>query len=1403
LNSDVREIETESRTVWNGHEPDTEDGRDPLERMAEEFLDRVRRGERPSVSEFLARAPDRANELEELLSALLFVEDVKPQSDLMTASGGQDFRGGAPAPERLGDFRILRELGRGGMGIVYKAEQESLGRHVALKVLAPGVARTPLILLRFLREARSAAQLHHTNIVPVFGVGERDGLHYFAMQFILGSSLDKVLKEVVRLKAMASSGSAGQAAAPHANAPDTSIALSLAAGEFARPPGPAHAEGDADGHSSLAAATEWDGRHISCVARIGLQVADALEYAHQQGTLHRDIKPSNLLLDFQGVAWVTDFGLAKAVEDEDLTRPGDLVGTIRYMAPERFRGRCDARSDVYALGLTLYELLAFRPAFDASNREALLYQVNEVEPPRLRRLNPDVPADLETIVHKAIEKDAAHRYVHAAELAEDLRCFLEDRPIGARRITSTERLARWARRNPALASLGTAVAGMLALVVFVVVLADLRLRREHQASVTNLRLAELAKGDALGKLRDSYVANARASRRSRFAGRRFEGLQAIRAASFLDQPGDHSLELRNEAIACLAQPDLRRVQSWDDESHGAYSGVDFDSTTGRMACGTIAGDVLIREAGGGDSSLLYSKAGVCAALVRFSPDGRYLAVKHEERGEVTLVVWDVARAEKVLEIPDGMRADAVDFHPNGGILAAGRRDGSIVLYDLARRRETRRLSPGTEPHAIRFDPSGVRLAVVSHSARESVQLRSLNDGAVKASWELPEPYFAVEWHPDGRRLAIGAQHGRISLLDASNPSRPPRTFQAHDDGVVALAFPPRGELLASASWDGTLRLWDLRSAEELVRCPLPQASPIHFSRDGRFLGPGLAGSSMWLWEVAKGVECRTLIGKEGTGAKTSSVDFLGSDGVLASAGESGVRLEDTGEHATSAFVDLPGTAGIAMAPDGGFLATSGVTGLLRWPVRRSPAGFVRVGPPEPLGPLSGLPTGRVRFGRDGRTLAVIDGVGEGGRVFVLDLDGRRPPVTLSGHPGLTRIDLSPDGAWVATGTWHGRGVKVWDACSGKPVRELPVRGSAGVLFSPDGRWLVTSAGEEYAIWKVGSWALSRRIPREGTIEVPGYAAFSPDGRVLAICKTRNLVQLIDFETGRELAALEPPELRNASSLGFSPDGRLLIVTFKAAGIQVWDLAAIRRELASIGLDWPATGADRTYGPAPSTIRAIEVEGAPWIEPLARGEAFVCSGRWHEAALAIDRAIASGVVHLEAWTCHALLRRAERDGPGYRTACRHLLQAFGEPGLSWRVDNTIAWACALGPEAVEDYSRVLRRAEAATASHPTPSLLNTLGAILYRAGRFEEAVRQLNRAVDAHGAGGTPLDAFFLAMAHYRLGRVEQAREWLQRGIAARVAQRQANPRSRRSWIDRLELEILEREAASLIGQDGR
>ena len=350
------------------------------------------------------------------------------------------------------------------MGVVYEAEQESLGRRVALKVLSAGALLDPKQVRRFEREARAAARLHHTNIVPVFGVGRQDGHHYFVMQFIAGLGLDAVLDELRRLRRAKSEASPAAAAAASSRIAGLSaadVARSLITGRFAadgppadgvrdrarrrrgpaRPPrnGPAGrvrlSSAILPGSSELSASSDPDRQFYRSVARIGIQVAEALEYANRQGILHRDVKPSNLLLDNHGNVWVADFGLAKTAEADDLTHTGDILGTIRYMAPERFAGQCDARSDVYSLGLTLYELLALRPAFEASDRHALMQRVLHEEPERLRKLAPGVPRDLETIVAKATARDPAGRYATAAALAEDLRRFVEDRPIRARRIS--------------------------------------------------------------------------------------------------------------------------------------------------------------------------------------------------------------------------------------------------------------------------------------------------------------------------------------------------------------------------------------------------------------------------------------------------------------------------------------------------------------------------------------------------------------------------------------------------------------------------------------------------------------------------------------------------------------------------------------------------------------------------------------------------------------------------------------------------------------------------------------------------------------------------------------------------------------------------------------------------------
>ncbi len=316
-------------------------------------------------------------------------------------------------PRVVGDYRLLREIGRGGMGMVYEAEQLSLGRRVALKILPMQAAWDEQALERFQREARSVARLHHTNIVPVFEVGRDGDICYYAMQLIVGDNLEAVIERMKQ---------------PSEASPS---------------PLPT---GDAERFRAIA------------------QLAQALAYAHARGVVHRDIKPSNLLLDTAGTPWITDFGLAKA-EDDNLSRTGDLFGTIRYMAPERFEGKGDARADIYALGLTLYELLLLRPAYDTSDHLQMLMKLKNEEPPRPRRVLPSIPRDLETIVLKAMEKDPARRYPTADAMAEDLRRFQADEPIAARPVGVLESVWRSARRNPRLAALTSLVLVLLVALV--------------------------------------------------------------------------------------------------------------------------------------------------------------------------------------------------------------------------------------------------------------------------------------------------------------------------------------------------------------------------------------------------------------------------------------------------------------------------------------------------------------------------------------------------------------------------------------------------------------------------------------------------------------------------------------------------------------------------------------------------------------------------------------------------------------------------------------------------------------------------------------------------------------------------------------------------------------------------
>jgi tetratricopeptide (TPR) repeat protein len=313
-------------------------------------------------------------------------------------------------------------------------------------------------------------------------------------------------------------------------------------------------------------------------------------------------------------------------------------------------------------------------------------------------------------------------------------------------------------------------------------------------------------------------------------------------------------------------------------------------------------------------------------------------------------------------------------------------------------------------------------------------------------------------------------------------------------------------------------------------------------------------------------------------------------------------------------------------------------------------------------------------------------------------------------------------------------------------------------------------------------------------------AFNPADGTLAIAKTRSLVQLVDAASGSELATLEAPDPKNVSALDFSPDGRLLVVARDAAGIQIWDLAAIGRGLEPLGLHWaPAASAGAIDSPL-FVPKRIVVENPRWMVPLVRGEEHARSRRWDDAAKAFEEAIASGARHVAAQKRWVLLRRARGDAAAYGEACRQLLQMGDASELVPLAAHEIAWACALGARAVADYDRVVKLAELAAASDPGSSRLNTLGAVLYRAGRVEEAVHQLMRAAELRGAGeDSPYDALFLAMAHHQLGHTHDARRWLQLGTRVDpVATRRPAGPGDASWIRDLELEILGREASAMI-----
>jgi serine/threonine protein kinase/WD40 repeat protein len=1155
---------------------------DPFGRIADEFVEAFRQGQRPSVEEFARRYPEHADAIRKILPALLLMEKAKGSD----APGQQSPANAAPL-QQLGDYQILREVGRGGMGVVYEAQQLSLGRHVAIKVLPSHALLDPRQLGRFQREARAAARLHHTNIVPVFGVGEENGLHYYVMQFIPGLGLDTVLNELRRLRLPHGKPAPTRGDAPGLTTDGTRVisAADVARGLLSRDTKASHQGADAPrspdvrstvqlpGQSGGSALSGSGSQYWQSVARIGVQVADALAHAASQGVLHRDIKPSNLLLDDTGNVWVTDFGLAKADDGDNLTHTGDVIGTLRYMAPERFNGQGDVRSDVYSLGLTLYELLTLRPAYDEPDRNKLVKQVMHDEPPRPRKINLAVPRDLETVVLKAIARDPAHRYQTPAAMADDLKCFIDGRPITARRTTELEKLWMWARRRPAVSGLVAAL--FLCLLTGVIVSAVLAVRADEFArdaasrekDATNARDAETVARRALSDtLADSYVTL------GQVAGDRGDAALAALwfAKAVAQSEGDadreeiNRIRVRNWAADGILTP----VAAIDTTAHPHR--LEFHSGGRYLAGRAQEGDCTVWDLGTGTvwqsppgfekpTAVAWDRAGTRVALggqdragifafpsgetirtwdwpgpvtaAAFSPDGAALAL-----GGTAVQVWDL-KADRPASPRWSLSRPlhAIAFTPNGSRVVTVGTDEVMRVYSAAGYRSEPEFSTPNQPHGppqfldggavvLTFPNSNTAsgLDLATGKARFQLDLRGDN------GWE-----FKVATSPNGK--SIWAPNARdSSVIGWNSAGEPVASGFPHLNQIFSLAVSPDGSLLASGAWDRTLRVWDLKSRTlrfpEIVSISSPVT--VAWSPDGRQLAAAYEGRYLRVWALPPGLPVRTIV----PGGAISMARFapdgrslLPNSGSNDRASQRQVRLHDPAPgKPISAVVDA---GGIVLAAD---ISADG---------RR----------------LVTAVSHQTDRGDDSFKESVMFGP-EGGEVRFWDVATGRPegdPVRVPAEPRDVRF--RPDGGEAAV-VCAGREVLILDPATGRVKKtfhprpfKLPTSfhvGNHQLCYSRDGERL-------YVYGPNGCGLEALNSDTGESLFASGLEVFdvreSPDGSVVAVAYGRNdlRVQQFDTRTFREVAPPIPhPDW--VFGVRFDRTGDRLVTACRDRAARLWD-----------------------------------------------------------------------------------------------------------------------------------------------------------------------------------------------------------------------------------------------------------
>ncbi len=1105
-----------------------------------------------------------------------------------------------------------------------------------------------------------------------------------------------------------------------------------------------------------------------------------MEYAHRRGVLHRDIKPSNLLFDALGNVWVTDFGLAKLEAGDDLSQSRELVGTLRYMAPERFRGTSDRRGDIYSLGATLYELLALRPPFEETDQIRLMELIRNDAPTAPRRLDRKIPRDLETIVLKALARDPKDRFGSAGELADELRRFVEGRPIRSRPVSFVERFWRWCKRDPWLAGANIAAAILTTALAIVSTWAAWVYRSQRDQIGSDYVLIQQGETETRKNLFDALLASARATRYSRQVGHRFDALKSLERAQQIARelrlPRDRLDRLRDEAIACLALPDLKPTE-WSISRPTGMDSITFDLTMTRYAMRFRDGTILVRLVAD-DQEIAKFQAQFDSEcwIFRFSPDGRYLATAHSPGSALT--VWDVDRRAIALEDPRRIWRGA-GFSPDSRRIAVAHEDGELLVYDLATGRPDRRWPWNASRVAFRAD--GAQIAVIDNEPKPPpCRILEGETGRLVRMFPLQAVADDVAWSPDGSMLATPSFDFKIDLWDATSGTRR-ATLEGHDNSGLVASFHPAGTLLASDGFEGRLRLWDAILGQPVLS--LNGNSDTQFSRDGRILV--WLDDKLTMHQVDPALSYRTSAHASDEPMDYANPSIRHDGRVLAVGSNRGAVLWDLARGTELTVLPI-GNAWQVMFEPSGDLLTSGDIGVQRWPVHLDrERGKFQIGPPRPLTLPAGL--GAIAEDRSSRIVAKANS----DYAYVAT-----PLRTIRVGPldDCRSVAVSPDGQWLATGT-HGRGAQVWRIQDATKVAELPIDGGTGVSFSPDGKWLV-AGNPQRRLWEVGTWREKRPITDVG-------GCFSPDSRLVVAVDRNQVLRLVELDTGRTLARLESPDLCSVAAVALSPDGSRLVVTTKdrpSPAVHVWDLRAIRKDLAGRGLDWdaPAYSEDTPANPSAPPLPPLQVDFgklAQHIEhftelPTALIERYSArlqsdpnnADAYHHRAHALAKLNRSSEA-IDDWTQAIRLRRGDAHYRAMRGVIYLDLNQLDpaivdlEAALALNPDqylvrewlakscNGRAWELANGPEPRRELDRAVALGRRAADLVPGDAMsLNTLGVALYRSGRYDEAIDTLERSLAAGRGQTDAFDLFFLAMAHHRLGHRADARTHFDRAL---------------------------------------